>query len=80
MLSVVPIMNPANPMQAIRKFRKSIHALRPPVVVSYHRVQMSKIGGNSTPNVDNANAPTNSMKMPKSGIATANTTIQFAKK
>lgn len=60
-------------MHAIRKFRKSIHALLLPDVV-YHRAQLSKIGGNKTPSVDNAKAPTNSMKMPKSGIATANTT------
>lgn len=73
MLRLVPTTNPANPMQPITKFRKSIHALAQPDIV-YQRAQLSKNAGNNMPNIDNVKAPINALKIFRFGITTASAT------
>lgn len=70
MLSVVPIVNPAKPIQPIITFLKIINAFQNPDVVC-QRATHSKNAGNKIPNADSAKAPTNEMNKSKFGIATA---------
>lgn len=70
MLSVVPIVNPAKPIQPMITFLKIINALEKPDVVC-QRARHSNNAGNRMPNADRDNAPTSEMNKSKFGIATA---------
>lgn len=78
MLSVVPIVNPAKPMQPMITFLNIIKAFAKPDVV-LHRATVSKNAGNKMPKDDRANAPTSEMNRSKFGMATAKITVDGEK-
>lgn len=78
MLSVVPITNPANPINPMMTFFVTIIVLVWPDVV-FHLPTHSKNAGNKMPDVDSVNAPTKLMIKSKFGIKTPRMTANVNK-